>query len=160
MSRFPLIVFAAATALAAGGASAQQADAYAADLSRVYEATQFIQAVKEGCDTAEPGSRSPNENAYNAWRKRHQSLLDELERRFTAMIRRASTDEKDYAKNVGKYAGEVLEHLEQMKKEFLAQGPQEVARQCREFPGYLKSRDADLRKRYAGELKTIRRHKL
>jgi hypothetical protein len=160
MSRLPVIAFVAATALASDGTGAQQADTYAADLGRVYEATQFIQAAKEGCDVAEPETRAPNEVAYIAWRKRHQSLLDELERRFTAMIRRASTDQQDYTKKVGKYAGEVLEHLEAMKKEFLAQGPQDVARQCRDFPEYLKSKDADLRKRYAVELKVIRKRKL
>ena len=158
--KFIAIALAAATALTAGIAAAQQTGTYAADLSRVYEAAQFVQAVKEGCDTAEPGSSAANDLAYKAWRKQHQSLLDELERHLTAMIRRASTDASDYARNFGKYAGEVLEHLEEMKKEFLAQPSQEVSRQCRTFPEYLKSRDADLRKRYAEELKTIRKRKL
>jgi hypothetical protein len=160
MSRFFLISCAAAIAIAAGGARAQASDAYAAELSRVYEAAQFVQAVKEGCDSAEPDSRAPNEAAYGAWRKRHQPLLDELERRFIAMIRRASANQQEYSKNVGKYAGEVLQHLEDMKKQFLAQGTQEVARQCREFPQYLKGPDADLRKRYAAELKSIRKRKI
>ena len=159
MSRFSLIAPLLATALASAGAVAQEAGTYAAELSRVYEARQFIQAVKDGCDAAEPATRGPNEIAYKAWRKRHQSLLDELERRFTAMIRRASTGPKDYAVNVGKYEGQVLEHLEQMKKEFLAQGPEAVGRQCKDFPEYLKSEAADLRKRYASELKTIRKRK-
>jgi hypothetical protein len=159
-SRLSLTAVAVATAIASHAVLAQEAGTYAADLSRVYEAAQFIRAVKEGCDAAEPDTRAPNDAAYTAWRKRHQSLLNELERRFTAMIRRASTDSRDYAVNVGKYAGQVLEHLEEMKKEFLAQGAQQVTQQCRDFPGYLKSEDADLRKRYAAELKAIRKRKL
>jgi hypothetical protein len=150
----------AAALLASGLAAAQAGGSYAANLSRVYEATQFIQAAKEGCDTAEPDTRKANDAAYSAWRKRHQSLLDELERRFLAMVRKASADQKDYSKNVGKYAGEVLQHLENMKKQFLGQPPQEVSRQCQGFPDYLKSSEADLRKRYAAELTAIRKRKL
>src|SRR5262249_53887873 len=121
---------------------------------------QAIQARKDGCDTAEPDTRKANNAAYSAWRKKHQSLLDELERRFLAMVHDSSTDQKDYSKNVGKYAGEVLQNLEDMKKQFLAQPPQEIGRQCREFPDYLKGKDADLPRRYAAELRVIRKRKL
>lgn len=160
MKRLVPISLLGAAALASGLASAQAGESYATDLSRVYEAAQFIHAAKEACETAEPDSRKANEAAYNAWRKQHQSLLDELERRFLALVRRTSVDQKDYSKNVGKYAGEVLQHLEIMKKAFLAQQPDQVSRQCREFPEYLKSADADLPKLYAAELKSIRKRKL
>ena len=160
MVRLLLIAFIAASALATGVFAAQTDGTYAADLSRVYAATQFIQARKDGCDSAEPGTRKANDAAYDAWRKKHQSLLDELERRFLAMIRRVSTDQKDYSKNVGKYAGEALQNLEELKRIFLSQPQPDIARQCQEFPAYLKSKDADLSKRYAAELKSVRRRKL
>ena len=150
----------AAAALASGPAAAQGSSTYASDLSRVYEAAQFIHAAKEACDSAEPDTRKANEVAYNAWRKQHQSLLDELERRFLAMVRRASTDQKDYSKNVGKYAGEVLEHLDIIKKAFLSQPGEKIGQQCRDLPDYLKGPDADLPKRYAAELKAIRKRKI
>jgi len=160
MKRILPISLLAATALASGLAAAQAGGSYAADLSSVYEGAQFIHAAKEACETSEPDTRKANEAAYNVWRKQHQSLLDELERRFLAMVRKTSADQKDYSKNVGKYAGEVLQHLEIMKKAFLAQQPDQISRQCREFPEYLKSEDADLPKRYAAELKSIRKRKL
>ncbi len=138
---------------------AQEPDNYADNLSRVYEAPQFIRAVKEGCDANHPESRAVNDAAYNAWRRRNKALLDELERRFIAMIRKASTDAQDYARNVGKYEGEVLANRQELKEHFVAQGPQEVAQQCREFPQYLRSREADLQKRYEDELKAIRKRK-
>lgn len=150
----------ACLALAAGAAAAQESGGYATDLSRVFEAAQHIQAVKEGCDAAQPEARAANEAAYGAWRKRHQSLLDELDRRFLAMIRSASADQKEYTINVGKYAGEVLRNLEEARVQFLAQGPEAVARQCSELPQYLKGKDADLARRYAEELKSIRKRKL
>ena len=110
MNQLPLMPLIAAAALASGFATAQTGGTYASDLSSVYAATQIIQARKEGCDSAEPGTRKANAAAYAAWRKRHQSLLDELERRFIAMIRGASTDQKEYSKNVGRYAGEALQN--------------------------------------------------
>jgi hypothetical protein len=152
----------AATALASGLAAAQESSSstYASDLSRVYEASQFIHAAKEACDAAEPDTRKANDVAYTTWRKQHQSLLDELERRFLAMVRRASTDQKDYSKNVGRYAGEVLQNLEELKRQFLSQPPESISQQCRGFPDYLKGKDADLPKRYAAELNSIRKRKL
>ena len=156
---FPISLIAAA-AFVPGIASAQAGSSYASDLSRVYAAAQSIHARKDGCDTAEPNMRKANDAAYGAWRRKHQSLLDELERRFLAMVHNASTDQKDYSKNVGKYAGEVLQNLEEAKKQFLAQPPEEVSRQCRDFPAYLKGKDADLPQRYAAELKSIRKRKL
>src|SRR5262249_26435840 len=149
-----------AMAAAARPAVVQAEGSYASNLSSVYAAAQSIHARKDGCDSAEPDMRKANDGAYTAWRKKHQSLLDELERRFLAMVHNSSTDQKDYSKNVGKYAGEVLENLEDMKKQFLAQPPQEISRQCREFPGYLKGKEADLPRRYAAELKVIRKRKL
>jgi hypothetical protein len=158
MKRFALICLVAATLPA--GAAEKATGTYASDLSRVYEAAQFIHAAKEACDSAEPDTRKANDAAYGAWRRQHQSLLDELERRFLAMVRRASADQKDYSKNVGKYAGEVLEHLEIIKKAFLSQPGEKISQQCREVPDYLKGQDADLAKRYAAELKVIRKRKL
>jgi hypothetical protein len=156
---YPIAV-AAAAALCCGGAAAQATGDYATDLSRVYEAPQLIQAVKEACDTGHAASRAANEAAYNAWRRRHRALLHELEVRFTAMVRGASTDEQDYARNMGKYAGAVVGYREELKQQILARPPQELERHCREFPQYLRGEDGDLPRRYAEELKVIRQRKL
>lgn len=154
------VIVSIATLTAAGRSAAQGTGDYAETLSRVYEGPQFIRAIKEACDAKHADVRTVNDAAYSAWRRRNRELLDELERRFTAMIRRASTDEKDYAKNVGKYAGAVVQNREEVKEQFLALGPQEVERRCKEFPQYLRSEDADLQKRYADDLKSIRKRKL
>ena len=154
------MMIALAGAAAGSAAWAQATGNYADDLSRVYEAPQFIRAIKEACDANHAPTRAVNDAAYGAWRRRNKALLDELELRFTAMIRGASTDEQDYAKNIGKYAGAVVQNREELKEQFLAQGLQEVERRCREFPQYLRSADADLNKRYAEELKSIRKRKL
>ena len=147
-------------ALAGAAAGSAQAGNYADDLSRVYEAPQFIRAIKEACDTSHASTRAVNDAAYGAWRRRNKALLDELELRFTVMIRSASSNQQEYAKNVGKYAGAVVQNREELKEQFLAQSAQEIDKRCREFPQYLRSEEADLNKRYAEELKTIRRRKL
>ena len=155
-----LLMLVSLTGVAAGPAVlAQVTGNYATDLSLVYEAPQFIRVFKEVCDANHAQGRAVNDAAYAAWRRRNKALLDELETRFVAMIRGASTDEHDYARNIGKYEGAVLQNREDMKERFLAQGPQELARRCQEFPQYLRSDDADLRKRYAEELAAIRKRK-
>ena len=160
MTRTFLISTLAAATLACSDAGAQATGNYATDLGRVYEAPQLIRAIKEACETAHTPSRAVNQAAYSSWRKRHQALLHELEVRFTAMVRGASTDEQDYAKNLGKYAGAVVELRRDLGEQFLAQPPQEVERHCRELPQYLHGDEADLPKRYAEELKSIRKRKL
>jgi hypothetical protein len=154
------LISAVVAALACGDAGAQATGEYAADLSRVYEAPQLIRAIKEACESAHTATRAANEAAYNSWRRRHQALLRELEVRFTVMVRSASTDEQDYAKNLGKYAGAIVDYRQELMTQFLSQPPQEVERHCREFPQYLRGEDADLPKRYAEELKSIRKRKL
>ena len=160
MTRSSLISALAVATLAGSDAGAQATGNYATDLSRVYEAPQLIRAIKEACEAADTGSRAANEAAYNSWRRRHQALLHELEVRFTAMVRGASSDEQDYAKNLGKYAGAVVEYRQELKDQFLSQPPQEVERHCRELPQYLRGENANLPKRYAEELKSVRKRKL
>jgi len=144
----------AASAATAGGGE------YAATLSKVYEAPQYIRALKELCDVKQEQTRPVNDAAYNAWRRRNRALLDELDRRFLVMIRAASTSEQDYTRNVGKYEGAVVQNREELKEQMAAAAPQELERRCREFPQYLRSEDGDLAKRYAEELKAIRKRKM
>src|SRR6185503_12621119 len=119
-----------AAAACALPAFAQKAGTYADYLSQVYEAPQYIRAYKEVCEEHSAKTRAVNDAAYAAWRKRNKPLLDELDLRFTAMIRSASTDEHDYAKNIGKYEGAVLQNRQDMKERFLAQGAPELERFC------------------------------
>ncbi len=75
------------------------------------------------------------------------------------MIRRGSKDQKDVAKNVGKYEGAILKQRQEDTQAFLAQPKTEVDRLCREFPDSLRSTDTDLEKAYADELASVRKRK-
>src|SRR5688572_8095570 len=82
--------------------AAEPADDYAADLSRVYWGYYQVLAQKEACDASVPATRAANDKALAAWQEQNRPLVQELQRRVTAMIRAASRDEKDYARNLGK----------------------------------------------------------
>jgi hypothetical protein len=140
-------------------AAAQATGDYAADLARVYGAYQRLLAIKEGCEASFPNQRAVYDKAFGEWENRHRSLLQDLDKRLTAMIRGASADEKDYSKNFGKYEGAVLQQRQEFKETFLSLGKAEVGQQCRQFPAYLKGPEADFRKKYADELQTIGKRK-
>jgi hypothetical protein len=146
--------------LACGGAAAAEPTGdYATDLATVYGGYQRMLAMKDACDTSLPPTRPANDKAYSAWYKQHRALILDLQRRVTAMIRRASTDEKDYTRNVGKYEGEMLQLRQEYKESLLALGAEELRAQCQRMPEMLKGPGADLGKVYAGELETIRNRK-
>jgi len=142
-----------------GPAAAQGTGDYAEDLARVYGAHQRVLATREACDEAFPARRAATDKAYSEWRERHQSLLEDLDSRVTLMIQGVSTDQKDYSRNLGKYEGEILQHRLEFRQTLLALDKAELDQQCRQFPAYLKGPEADFRKKYAGELKTIGKRK-
>lgn len=151
---------AAALALACGGAAAAEPSGdYATDLATVYGGYQRMLAMKEACDTALPPTRPANDKAFAAWQARHRALAQELRNRVTAMIRAASTDQKDYVRNFGKYEGEMLQLRQEYRDGLLGLGAEELRAQCQRMPEMLKGPGADLAKVYAGELETIRNRK-
>ena len=101
--------------LCAGAMAAEPADDYASDLSRVYWGYYQVLAQKEACDTAVPGMRAANDKALAAWQAQHRTLAQELQRRVTTMIRAASQDEKEYARNLGKYEGAILQERQEYR---------------------------------------------
>ncbi|HXV11773.1 MAG TPA: hypothetical protein VD839_13315 [Burkholderiales bacterium] len=139
---------------------AQQASGdYATDLGVVYAGYQRIIALKEACDEAVPETRPANDRAFAAWQKRHAELLAELKRRVTAMIRRASRDEQEYTRNLGKYEGAILFSREEQKISFLTAGSDALRAQCQRAPELLKGPEGDLAVVFASELETIRKRK-
>lgn len=139
---------------------AQQASGdYATDLGVVYAGYQRIIALKEACEEAVPETRATNEKAFAAWQKRHEALLDDLKRRVTAMIRRASRDEQEFSRNLGKYEGAILLSREEQKISFLTAGSDTLRAQCRRAPELLKGPEGDLAVVFASELETIRKRK-
>lgn len=160
MKRSFLILAVATVALAYGAALAAEASGdYATDLATVYGGYQRMLAMKEACDTAMPAARAANEKAFVAWRTQHRALIQDLQRRVTAMIRLASQDEKEYARNLGKYEGAILQEREEYKEILLGLGQDELREQCQRMPEMLKGPGADLGKVYAAELETIRKRK-
>ena len=156
----PVISFAAVVALACGVAAAAEApDSYAADLGRVYGGYQRMLAMKEACDTAVPATRAANDKAFAAWQAQHRTLVQDLQRRVTAMILAASTDKDDYVRNIGQYEGAILLERKEYRDTLLGLGQEELREQCRRMPEALTGPGADLAQVYSAELATLRKRK-
>jgi len=161
MKKTSLTLAAVTVALASGGtaAAAEAPGNYATDLARVYGGYQRILALKEACDTAVPAARAANNRAYAAWEAQHRALLQNLRQRVEAMILGASKDKEEYARNLGKYEGEILLQRKEYRDMLLALGAEELRGQCQRVPETLQGADANLGRVYAAELETIRRRK-
>ena len=133
---------------------------YPSNLREVYGAYQAVIARKDACATAHPQERAVTDKAYTAWQTRHRKLIEELDQRIAMMIRGASSTEKDYARNVGKYEGAILQQREEVKRELLQQLPSDLEAMCKALPGFLRSADSDLEKAYAEELAIVRKRPL
>lgn len=151
--------FVATVTMPARGAAPPASGDYGTDLATVYAGYQEIVALKEACDDAVPGTRKENERAFLEWQARHKDLLAELKDRVTAMVRSASRDEGEYARNLGRYEGAILRSREEQKSSFLALGAVKLRAQCEHLAEVLRGPKADLNVIFASELKTIRKHK-
>jgi hypothetical protein len=148
-----------AAAATAFGAEPEPQDSYSSDLSRVYWGYHQVLTQKEVCDAAVPATRAANGAAFSTWQSQHKALVEELQRRVTAMIRRASTDEKDYTRNLGKYEGAILQERQEYRGSLMKLEAKELRGQCQRMAAVLKSPEADLNQVYAVELESIRKRK-
>jgi hypothetical protein len=133
---------------------------YPANLREVFGAYQAVLARREACASAYPRERAGTEKAYAAWQTRHRKLIDELDQRVAMMIRGASANAKDHARNLGKYEGAILQQREEVKRELLQQLPSDLEAMCKALPEFLQSADSDLEKAYAEELAIVRKRPL
>jgi hypothetical protein len=133
---------------------------YGSNLSRVYFAHQRLLAVRDACDQALPGDAAANEKAYSVWQSRHKALLEELDVRFTLMVRGVSRHEREYLRNLGKYEGAVIEYRNKERDELLAQPREGIGQGCADFRAYLAGSGSDFHKEYAEELRILRQRKL
>jgi hypothetical protein len=141
-----------------GGTAQSMAQAtgdYATDLATLYHERYALQAQKDVCISVQPKTRAELQKAYDGWRDRHEDLLEDLDARFAAMIKKASVDQKDYSRNFGKYQGAVMRQRQEQKDTLLALPRDELLRQCRELPGYLRSPKSDIPARYPDEFKSV-----
>jgi hypothetical protein len=143
----------------AAATAAEASGDYAQDLAAVYWGYQRMLGMKEACDAAAPATRPANDKAFAAWHKQHSGVIQDLRRRVTAMIRRASQDEKEYARNLGKYEGAILTERQEYRESLLGMGADELREQCQRMPETLKGPDADFERVYAPELEVIRKRK-
>jgi hypothetical protein len=133
---------------------------YRMSLTDVYGAYQSILARADACNNAFPQAKATTQKAYNVWQSRHRKLLDELEQRVNQMIRAASRDEKEYARNVGKYEGALLRQRDEAKQTMLQQPRSELELTCKALPDFLQSADSDLEKGFAEQLEVLRKRPL
>jgi hypothetical protein len=125
-------------------------------LNIVYGSYQSVLSNKEACDAAFPAQRAANAKALDGWQKRHRKLIVELDGYFTQLIKRASADEKEYSRNVGKAEGALLQQRQEVKDALLAKPRAEREQVCKALPRFLNGPDSDLEKAYAEELRVIR----
>lgn len=156
---FKLALLVVSVAISTPTAGQEPARDYATDLGVVYAGYQRILALKEACDEAVPETRAANARAVSEWESRNAVLLSDLKKRVTAMIRQASRDEGDYARNLGKYEGAILLRREEHKIGFLTEGADRLKARCRKAPELLKGPDGDLGIVFSNELRNIRRQK-
>jgi hypothetical protein len=150
----------AVQSLAAGAGETPPTFDYPSNLREVYGAYQAVIARRDTCISAFPKSRAGAEKAYGVWHSRHRKLIEELDQRVSMMIRGASKDEKEYARNIGKYEGAILRQREEVKGELLQQLPSDLDAMCKALPEFLRGPESDLEKAYADELAIVRKRPL
>lgn len=149
-------VLAIAPALAGAAISAGE---YRASLLEVYGRYQGVLALHDACNNAFPKLRPVNDKAFATWQSRHRKLHDELDQRFAMMVRAYSKDDKDYARNFGKYQGAVLRQREEARQALL-DGRAELEPRCKGFPEFLGSRESDLETEFANDWIVLRQWQL
>ncbi|MGE5526166.1 MAG: hypothetical protein ACM3SS_20815 [Rhodospirillaceae bacterium] len=153
---FSALLACACTALPVTASSADAAPSYGQELAQVYGTYQAVVARREACNEALPGMKANTEKSYTAWRNRNAKTVAELDERLGRMIRGASKDDKEYARNIGKYEGAMLQQRNDVKRALLAQPREELDALCKTLPDFLSSKESDLESLYAEELKSIR----
>lgn len=137
-------------------ANAAESRSYTADLATLYNEYQRVLAVRDACIVAQPAKRSEFTEAYQDWMNRHVRIVDDLDNRFAAIVKRASKDQADYSRNYGKYQSEVYQMREENKKNLLADR-EKLARQCSEFAAYVRHPKSDLPALFPAEFKGVYR---
>lgn len=140
--------------------AAVSASEYRASLLEVFGRYQGVLALHDACNSAFPQMRSSNDKAFATWQNRHRKLHDELDQRFAMMVRAYSKDDKDYARNYGKYQGVVLRQREEAKQALLLETRGELEPRCKGFPEFLAGRESDLETEFANEWLVLRQWQL
>ena len=135
--------------------AAQVTADYTASLATLYNERHRLVAFKDTCSRVLPKLRRDTQAAYEQWVGRHEDVLENLEARFLMMIKQASRDEKEYERNYAKYHEAVMRERQTQKDTFLAMPKDELLKECKEFPGYLRGSQSDMYNRYPEEFNAI-----
>ena len=146
----------ALTTAHAGVAHAAEGQSASADLATLYGEHQRVLTLRDACITAQPERKGEFSAAYQDWMARHVRIVDDLDNRFAAIIKRASKDQAEYARNYGKYQSEVLQLREDNKKAMLAD-KEKLTLRCAEWPAYLRHPKSDIPALFPAEFKRIYR---
>lgn len=114
----------------------------------LYNERHRLVAFKDACSRVLPKLRRDTQAAYEEWVDRHEDVLENLEARFLMMIKQASRDQKEYNRNYARYHGAVEQERQAQKEAFLALPKEDLIKECKEFPSYLRSSSSDMPSRY------------
>ncbi len=137
-------------------ARAAEGQTATADLATLYNEHQRVMTLRDACIAAQPERKGEFGGAYQDWMHRHVRIVDDLDNRFAAIIKRASKDQADYTRNYGKYQSEVVQMREDSKKALLA-NKDALTLQCAAFPGYLRDPKSDIPALFPAEFKRVYR---
>lgn len=151
-----ILIVAAMTSWASAAAIAAEERSYTADLAMLYNEYQRVLTLRDACMASQPAKRDDFAGAYDDWFARHERIVDDLDNRFAAIVKRASKNQAEYTKNYGKYQSEVHQLREENKKALLAD-KEKLARQCGELPAYLRHPKSDIPALFPVEFKSIYR---
>jgi hypothetical protein len=149
---------AAIVVLVSTGGMAQAAEGRSTtdDLAALYNEHQRVLTLRDACIAVQPERKGEFSSAYQDWMHRHVRIVDDLENRFAAVIKRASKDQADYTRNYGKYQSEVMQLREENKKALLAD-KEKLTVQCAELPAYLRHPKSDIPTLLPAEFKRLYR---
>jgi hypothetical protein len=127
---------------------------YTAALATMYNEYQRVLMVRDACMTAHPARRDEYAGAYKDWWNRHVRIVDDLDNRFAAIVKRASRDQAEYTKNYARHQSEVLQMREENTRALLA-SRESLVKQCAEFAAYVRHPKSDLPALFPAEFKSV-----
>ena len=83
-------------------------------------------------------------------------IVQELDQRFAMMVRAYSRDDKDYARNYGKYQGAILKQREEARQALLLNTRGDLDDQCKALPGFLTGPESDLESEFPDDWAVLR----
>jgi hypothetical protein len=135
--------------------SAPPGGQYAENLAALYAEYQWVLAARDACGKTQTKQQAEIDSALGAWRERHRQVIDDLEARVAAMVRKASKDQREYTRNYARSQSEVIKQRDEERSRLLAMPGEELQRLCAEFPGYLRDARSDIQARLPEEFAAI-----